>query len=160
MPILDFTIRALVAIVAGGVIGLEREINNKSAGLRTNALVAVSAAIFVLINLRVTEFTGDPSRIIGQIVTGIGFLGAGVIMHRGINVQGLTTAATIWCSAAVGCLAGLGMFLESAISVVLIVAVNASFKKTDAWFLKDKTDETIRESENDQPFEEKDNSTI
>ncbi len=155
MPILDFSIRALIAIVAGGAIGLEREINNKSAGLRTNALVAVSAAIFVLINLHVTKHMGDPSRIIGQIVTGIGFLGAGVIMHRGINVQGLTTAATIWCSAAVGCLSGLGMFIETAISVVLIVTVNASFKKTDAWFPRNKTDATIRESENDQSFNQK-----
>ncbi|HBK93500.1 MAG TPA: magnesium transporter MgtC, partial [Porphyromonadaceae bacterium] len=106
------------AVAAGGAVGLERQINNKSAGFRTNTLVSVGACIYVLINVILTENGGDPTRIIGQIVTGIGFLGAGVILHRGINVQGLTTAATIWCSAALGSLAGLGLYVELLISAL------------------------------------------
>lgn len=131
MTILSFILRLLVAIAAGGAVGLERQINNKSAGLRTNTLVAVGSCIYVLVNLRLTGIAGDPTRIIGQIVTGIGFLGAGVIMHRGANVQGLTTAATIWCSAALGVLAGLNLFLEALVSTVLIITVNSGFKIAD-----------------------------
>lgn len=131
MTILSFILRLLVAAAAGGAVGLERQINNKSAGLRTNTLVAVGACIYVLINLRLTGMSGDPTRIIGQIVTGIGFLGAGVIMHRGTNVQGLTTAATIWCSAALGVLAGLNLFLETLVATALIVFINSGFKIVD-----------------------------
>lgn len=135
MPTLEFVFRLLAAMAAGGVVGLERQINNKSAGFRTNTLVSVGASIYVLINVMLTENGGDPTRIIGQIVTGIGFLGAGVILHRGINVQGLTTAATIWCSAALGSLAGLGLYIELLISTVLIILVNTAFKKADKWFM-------------------------
>ncbi len=135
MTILTFIIRLLVATAAGGAVGLERQINNKSAGLRTNTLVAVGACIYMLINAKLTETGGDPTRIIGQIVTGIGFLGAGVILHRGINVQGLTTAATIWCSAALGVLAGLGFFLETIVATALIIIINTAFKVTDRIFM-------------------------
>lgn len=135
MPIFDFILRLLAAAAAGGLVGLERQINNKSAGLRTNTLVAIGACIYVLINVLLTDKSGDPTRIIGQIVTGIGFLGAGVILHNGASVHGLTTAATIWCSAALGALAGLGFFLETAICTLLIILVNSAFKKSDRWFL-------------------------
>lgn len=138
MSTIDFILRLLAASVAGGAVGLERQINNKSAGLRTNTLVSVGASIYVLINVFLTQGTGDPTRIIGQIVTGIGFLGAGVILHRGINVQGLTTAATIWCSAALGCLAGLGLYGETVISTTLIITINTALKKADKWFLEEK----------------------
>ncbi len=131
MSIFTFILRLLVAAAAGGAVGLERQINNKSAGLRTNTLVAVGACIYVLVNLGLTDMAGDPSRIIGQIVTGIGFLGAGVIMHRGTNVQGLTTAATIWCSAALGVLAGLNLFLETLVATALIITINTGFKLAD-----------------------------
>lgn len=136
MPLSNFILSLLVAAAAGGAVGLERQFNNKSAGLRTNTLVAIGACIFVLINISLMDMDGDPTRIIGQIITGIGFLGAGVILHRGINVQGLTTAATIWCSAALGCLAGLSMFWETAVCTVLIVLINTSFKVTDKWVLR------------------------
>ncbi|WP_298645941.1 MgtC/SapB family protein [uncultured Proteiniphilum sp.] len=135
MMSLEFVIRLLAATVAGGTLGLERESNNKSAGLRTNTLVAVGASIFVMISTRILEeSTGDPTRVVGQIVTGIGFLGAGVILHQGSNVKGLTTAATVWCSAALGCLAGFGMYWELAASTLLVILINTVFKKTDKWF--------------------------
>ena len=141
MEITDFVIRLLAATAAGGLVGLERQWNNKSAGLRTNTLVAVGSCIFVLINLILTEKQGDPTRIIGQIITGIGFLGAGVILHTGSGVHGLTTAATIWCSAALGCVAGLGYFPETAVCTVLILIINIAFKKADLWFSFEKNKE-------------------
>ncbi|MDO5664434.1 MAG: MgtC/SapB family protein [Bacteroidia bacterium] len=150
MPTLEFIFRLLAAMAAGGVVGLERQINNKSAGFRTNTLVSVGASIYVLINVMLTENGGDPTRIIGQIVTGIGFLGAGVILHRGINVQGLTTAATIWCSAALGSLAGLGLYMELLISTVLIILVNTAFKKADKWFMGERKNKSDK---NERPFE-------
>lgn len=131
---LSFIIRLLAATMAGGAVGLEREYSNKSAGLRTNTLVAVGASIFVMITTRILEgTTGDPSRVVGQIVTGIGFLGAGVILRQGTNVVGLTTAATIWCSAALGCLAGFGMYWELAASAILIIIINTLFRVGDKW---------------------------
>lgn len=124
MEPLEFIIRLLAATAAGAAVGLEREINNKSAGLRTNTLVAIGAAIYVLISLEVlNESEGDASRIVGQIITGIGFLGAGVILHRGPSVHGLTTAATIWCSAALGCLAALAMYWQLIIAATMIPVV-------------------------------------
>jgi len=135
MEPLEFIIRLLAATAAGAAIGLEREINNKSAGLRTNTLVAIGAAIYMLISLEVlNESEGDASRIVGQIITGIGFLGAGVILHRGPSVHGLTTAATIWCSAALGCLAALAMYWQLIIAALLVLMVNLAFKLTDKWF--------------------------
>lgn len=138
MPFVEFLIRLLIATIAGGALGLERESNNKNAGLRTNTLVSVGASIFIMISLNIIEETntGDPTRVLGQIVTGIGFLGAGVILHQGVNVKGLTTAATVWCSAALGCLAGFGFYWEVAAATILIIFINTSFRKADNWVQK------------------------
>ena len=137
----EFIIRLFAASIAGGALGIERESSNKSAGLRTNMIVSVGAAIYVMISAVLLEgsTTGDPSRVMGQIVTGIGFLGAGVILHQGSSVKGLTTAATIWCSAALGCLAGFGMYWELAASTVLIIIINTVLRKADFWFVKKNT---------------------
>ena len=134
----EFIIRLLAASFAGGALGIERESSNKSAGLRTNMIVSVGASIYVMISATILEgnSTGDPSRVMGQIVTGIGFLGAGVILHQGASVKGLTTAATIWCSAALGCLAGFGMYWELVASTVLIIIINTVLRKADYWFAK------------------------
>ena len=132
MELKEFIIRILIAMFAGALIGLERQIHHKSAGLRTNALVSMGSAIFVLISFQITaDKGGDATRIIGQIVTGIGFLGAGVILHQGVNIQGLTTAATIWCSSGIGCLAAAGYFKEVLVSVVAVVIVNVFFRWLD-----------------------------
>lgn len=113
MEILDFTLRLFTSLALGAAIGFERQWRQKSAGLRTNTLVAMGSAAFVLLSLQIG---GDATgRIASYIISGIGFLGAGVIMKDGLNVQGLNTAATIWCSAAVGSLCGLGMFAEAAV---------------------------------------------
>ncbi len=147
METAEFIIRMLVATGVGAAVGLERQINNKSAGLRTNTLVALGSCVFVLISVRLLSEGGDPTRIIGQVVTGIGFLGAGVILHRGANVQGLTTAANIWCSASLGCLAGLGYFFEAAIAALLIIIINFAFKKADKWFDEEK--KRLKKNNND-----------
>lgn len=128
MTLLDFTLRLSLALVLGIAIGLERQWRQKSAGLRTNTLVSIGSAAFTLISFSLTGdldsdgiYRGDATRIIGQIVTGIGFLGAGVIMKDGFSIQGLNTAATIWCSAAVGALAGVGLAYESIIVAVAVM---------------------------------------
>ncbi|NAW51091.1 MgtC/SapB family protein [Elizabethkingia argentiflava] len=121
MEILTFAIRLSAALLFGVAIGIERQWRQKSAGLRTNTLVSLGAVTYILISVSLTGNTGDPSRIAAQIVTGIGFLGAGVIMKDGLSVQGLNTAATIWCSAAVGSLSGLGLFVEAAMVTASIM---------------------------------------
>ncbi|MEV6670599.1 MgtC/SapB family protein [Streptomyces sp. NPDC051162] len=113
----------------GAIIGLERQWRARMAGLRTNALVAAGSALFVLLSQygfsAATSTTGyDGSRVAAQIVSGIGFLGAGVIMRDGLSVRGLNTAATLWCSAAVGALAGTGLYVVAALGTVGVVGAN------------------------------------
>jgi putative Mg2+ transporter-C (MgtC) family protein len=133
----EFLMRLLVAMGSGFIIGIERQIHNKYGGLRTNTLVSVGAAIFVLISLRLSSAEGsDSTRVIGQVVTGIGFLGAGVIMRQGVSIIGITTAATIWCSAALGCLAAAGYFIETAISTGIIIFINFGMHSIDEWLNK------------------------
>lgn len=112
-------LRVLVAALLGAALGLEREWRGKEAGLRTNTLIAIGAALFTVVSLL---FTGDPARVAAQVVTGVGFLGAGAIMRTGANVQGLTTAAMIWVNAAIGVAAGAG-FIRLAVIVTGITLV-------------------------------------
>tara|TARA_R110002012_G_scaffold11867_2_gene53117 strand:+ start:2653 stop:3102 length:450 start_codon:yes stop_codon:yes gene_type:complete len=122
---IEFIVNTIIAMIAGICVGIERQMKNKNAGLKTNALVAVGAAIFIGLSFQYIDVANvDISRITGQIVVGVGFLGAGVIVKRKKEISGLATAAAIWCSAALGCLAGLGMYVELAASTVLIVIVN------------------------------------
>jgi putative Mg2+ transporter-C (MgtC) family protein len=111
-----------VALLLGSAIGFERQWHQKMAGLRTNALVALGASGFVVFGTLVGE--GNPTIIAAQVVTGIGFLGAGVILREGINVLGLNTAATLWCSAMVGTFAGGGFYVPSLAAASFVVATN------------------------------------
>jgi putative Mg2+ transporter-C (MgtC) family protein len=113
----ELTLRLLVAAVLGGAIGLERELREREAGLRTHILVSIGSALFTIISAYgFTEFVRtstaigrvDPTRIAAQVVTGIGFLGAGAIIRQGVSVRGLTTAATLWVAAAIGMASGAG----------------------------------------------------
>jgi putative Mg2+ transporter-C (MgtC) family protein len=133
MTVQEFSIRLAIATLAGLCIGFERQWHHKSAGLRTNTLVALGSALFVLLSVMVTQGGGDVTRIIGQVVTGIGFLCAGVIYKEEFNVHGLTTAATIWCSSAIGCLAAAGFYIETAIATALILIINTLLKPIDYW---------------------------
>jgi putative Mg2+ transporter-C (MgtC) family protein len=118
----DPALRLTVALLLGCAIGFERQWNQKMAGLRTNALVALGACGFVVFSGLVGA--GDPTRVAAQVVTGIGFLGAGVILREGVNVHGLNTAATLWCSAMVGTLAGAGLAGPSVVAAAFVIATN------------------------------------
>jgi putative Mg2+ transporter-C (MgtC) family protein len=124
---IDLTLRVVVAIVLGAAIGFERQWRLRTAGIRTNALVSAGASLFVMIGTAGFGDEGagvDPTRVAAQVVSGIGFLGAGVILRDGTNIRGLTTAATLWCAAAVGSLAGAGMLWMATIGALAILVTN------------------------------------
>ena len=123
----EYCLRLGCAMFCGAAIGIERQWRQRTAWLRTYALVAVGSALFVLI-ASLTPADSSPTRIAGQIVTGIGFLGAGVIMRSGFTVHGLNTAATIWCSSAVGTLAGSGFYWQAMVGSGFILAINTCLK--------------------------------
>jgi putative Mg2+ transporter-C (MgtC) family protein len=114
--------RIALAGALGGAIGLERELKHKPAGLRTNMFICLGAALFTILSAELAgEFTGDHTRIAAQIIPGIGFIGAGSILHSRGSVQGITTAATIFVVASVGMAAGGGLYLTAILSTVLIM---------------------------------------
>jgi putative Mg2+ transporter-C (MgtC) family protein len=123
MTLIQFALHIVVAVLLGAAVGLERQWRQRLAGLRTNALVSMGAAAFVALSLLV-EPTADLTRIAAQVVSGIGFLGGGIILREGLNVRGLNTAATLWCSAAVGSLAGMGYLLPALVTALVVVAAN------------------------------------
>lgn len=113
----------LVATLCGSVIGLEREMRGKPSGVRTTSLICFGCAAFASAGYYLTGSTGDPSRVVGQVVTGIGFLGAGAIMTNQGHVIGLTTAATIWVTAAVGTAIGLRWYSRGIVWTVLCIVI-------------------------------------
>jgi putative Mg2+ transporter-C (MgtC) family protein len=115
------------ALILGGLIGLERLFGKHPAGLHTTALVALGSAAFVIAGTLIGDESG-PARVAGQVVTGVGFLCAGVILHQGATVRGLNTAATVWCSSAVGVLAGLGFPLWAALVAALVIVTNVALQ--------------------------------
>jgi putative Mg2+ transporter-C (MgtC) family protein len=122
MSTLDVFLRIIVAAALGGLIGLEREIREHTAGFRTHILVAVGAAAFTLASSYGVEGTAfDPTRISAQIVTGIGFLGAGAIIRYGASVRGLTTAASLWTVAAVGLLTAQGFYVAALLTTGIVI---------------------------------------
>ncbi len=124
----ELIVRVVVAAVLGGAVGFEREYHDQPAGFRTHILVSLGAALFTLVGTYgmdvftsgATRVSLDPSRVTAQIVSGIGFLGAGAILRFGLNVRGLTTAASLWVTAAIGAAAGLG-YWEGAVAVTVAV---------------------------------------
>lgn len=118
-----FAVRLALALVLGTMVGAERQWRQRMAGLRTNALVAAGAAMFVMLTA-LTAKGDDSFRIAGQVVSGIGFLGAGVILRNGLNITGLNTAATLWCSAAIGTLAGYGMYGSAITGAIAVIGAN------------------------------------
>jgi putative Mg2+ transporter-C (MgtC) family protein len=119
---LELTLRLVAALLLGAVIGWERELQRMPAGFRTHALVALGSAIFTVISAHALTGDGsDPTRIAAQIVSGVGFLGGGAILHHGGTVRGLTTAASLWAVAAVGMAAGAGLYVLAAVSALLVI---------------------------------------
>jgi len=121
---LDIVIRICLAFVAGGIIGLERSSRRQVAGLRTHILIALGASCLMVLSIWLPQQlgSGDPGRIAAQVVAGMGFLGAGAIIKLGNSIRGLTTAASLWLTAAVGLTIGAGMYL-AAITVVTLALV-------------------------------------
>jgi putative Mg2+ transporter-C (MgtC) family protein len=122
-----FAVRLGLALILGAFIGAERQWRQRMAGLRTNALVAAGAAMFVMLTA-LTARADDSFRIAGQVVSGIGFLGAGVILRNGLNITGLNTAATLWCSAAIGTVAGYGMYGSAITGAIAVIATNVCLR--------------------------------
>ncbi len=130
----DLTLRLLLAAGLGAAIGIERELRGKPAGLRTNILIAVGSALFTTVSTQIATTGGTPDRIAAQIVTGVGFLGAGAILHSGGSVHGMTTAATVWVNAAVGMAAGAGYYAMAAIATGITLVVLAVLEPISAAF--------------------------
>ena len=136
---LEALLRLVLAIIAGGLVGLEREIRGRQAGFRTNILVCVGSALIMIVSTYVPtmdinpganmHIQSDPARIAYGVMTGIGFIGAGAIIRMGTNIRGLTTAAALWCVAAVGLASGLGMYLLVILTTLLVLGV--------LWLLED-----------------------
>jgi putative Mg2+ transporter-C (MgtC) family protein len=121
---LHFAVRLLLAIAMGATVGLERQWRQRMAGTRTNALVAAGAGAFVMCGLLLDNDPSARGRIVSYVVSGVGFLGAGVIFKDGANVRGLNTAATIWCSAAIGALSGLGSLNLALVLTAAVLLTN------------------------------------
>jgi uncharacterized membrane protein YhiD involved in acid resistance len=115
--------RLLVAALLAGAVGLEREVHFKAAGFRTHMLVGLGSALFTVLSINAFGPSGDPGRVAAQIVTGIGFLGAGAIFKEGATVRGLTTAAGLWTVAAIGMAAGAGRLLLAAMATAVVLLV-------------------------------------
>ncbi len=126
---LDIVIRIGVAFILGAIVGIERELDNQPAGLRTNIIMVVGSALAMILSVTLAHrYTpvggiGDPARLAAQVISGVGFLGAGAILHAGLTIRGLTTAATIWTMAIVGLAVGAGYFFEAVIVTVALVIV-------------------------------------
>ena len=129
--------RILLATALGAAIGFERERSHKSAGLRTNALVAMGASLITVISLSDNPLI-DPTRIISNIIVGIGFIGGGVIIQQGQKIRGITTAATLWVVAAIGITIGMGFYREAVFSVLVVY-----FILTFLWLVEKKTGNKI-----------------
>lgn len=119
----DIVLRLFIAIIVGACIGMERQWRHRMAGLRTNALVSLGACIFVLLSVMI-DHDASPSRIASQVVSGIGFLGGGVIIRDGFSIRGLNTAATLWCAAAVGTLTGAGFLIAAILGAAGVLLAN------------------------------------
>ncbi|HEY7195665.1 MAG TPA: MgtC/SapB family protein [Gaiellaceae bacterium] len=150
----DVALRLLVAAALSGAIGLERELRERAAGFRTHMLVGTGSALFTLVSaygfadiLARGVVTEDPTRIAAQIVTGIGFLGAGAILRQGLSIRGLTTAAGLWVVAAIGMAAGAGFYSAALITTGIVLVGLGPFRMFEGWLNRVGGDSGILEIE-------------
>ena len=139
IPLYSTIIRIALALAFGALIGVERELRQKHAGLKTMALVALGAAAFAMMSDTFGPNNHNPGQLAAAVVGGIGFIGAGVIMHRGVTVQGVTTAATLWADASVGVAVGLGQFALAAVLTAGIVIVQFVMRSFEVKILRART---------------------
>lgn len=152
----EMMLRLGLAFLLGGLIGFEREQSNRAAGFRTNILVCVGSALIMLLSrYGFAEYVGhtqlDPARLAAQVVSGIGFLGAGVILFNGFSVTGLTTAATLWVVAGIGLAAGAGFYLPAAAATVLVLFTLLVLNKVEEKWMQPHSIHTIQIRMNDRP---------
>jgi putative Mg2+ transporter-C (MgtC) family protein len=154
----DLTLRLLTAALLGGLVGLEREWNNHSAGLRTHILVCIGSAAIVLLSIYgFSEFVYednvrvDPARLAAQVISGIGFLGAGTIMRTGFTVSGLTTAASIWVVAAIGLCAGAGFLYAATLVTVMVLVILFLMNKMEKYWMSHRKSQEISFRAIDKP---------
>lgn len=137
------------AFLCGGLIGLERQLRGKPVGVRTSILVCLGTVIFIHLSIMAVGETGDPSRVLGQVVTGIGFLGAGVMISRNGTLYGVTTAAVIWMLAALGCLIGFGQFLTAIIVTLIILALLVGIQWVEDGVKRLRSDDDLKANKSD-----------
>jgi putative Mg2+ transporter-C (MgtC) family protein len=128
---LDLLLQLALAVVLGGAVGLQRELKGKPAGLRTNILICLGATLFTVLSYRFAPSNGDSGRVAAQILTGVGFIGAGTILHMRASVVGLTSAATIWVVAAIGMALGSGAYVEAIGTAALVLVVLEGLEKLE-----------------------------
>ncbi|HOZ37195.1 MAG TPA: MgtC/SapB family protein [Anaerolineaceae bacterium] len=137
IPWYEIFLRLAVALIAGGAIGFERERDSQPAGLRTHMILALGAALVMILSINIAvEFGSDPARLAAQVVSGIGFLGAGAILRFGFNVKGLTTASTLWTTAMVGMAIGYGYYLVALFAVVIMLIVLTLVERFEKKFVR------------------------
>src|SRR5438105_4391897 len=132
-----------LATVLGGAIGLERELGGKPAGLRTNILICIGSVLYTHLSIAMVGAATDPTRVAGQIVTGVGFIGAGTILHARGAVVGLTSAATIWVVAAIGVALGSGYYLDGIVTTLVVLVVLAGLGRVEKLVERQSTRATI-----------------
>ena len=133
---LELLVQLFLAVILGGAVGFERELRGKPAGLRTNILICMGATLFTVLSFKMAEGRGDPGRVAAQILTGVGFIGAGTIMHMRGSVTGLTSAATIWVVAAVGMALGSRAYVEALGATLFIMLVLAGLGPVEGYLAR------------------------
>ena len=150
---LEHIIQICAAFAAGAILGLEREYHSKPAGFRTIILITVGSCLFTIFS---TSFLSNPDRIASNVVTGIGFLGGGVIFKEGVTVRGITSAATIWIAAAIGMCIGLQFYILAVVVVVLVLAILVILSKIEFWIdnFRQKKEYVIKLNSNNYSIEQ------
>jgi putative Mg2+ transporter-C (MgtC) family protein len=133
LPAAEIVTRIAIAFVLGALAGVERQWHHKNAGIRTHTLVAIGSAAFTLVSSLGLGPTNNPMIIAAGVVTGIGFIGGGVIMHQGATVQGINTAATLWTTASIGLAAGAGYYTITAIVFLALMLVQFPLQAVERW---------------------------
>ena len=131
---LSFVVQLGAAIVCGGIVGFERQLRGKAIGIRTGILICLATQVFVRLSVLLGTSDGDPTRVVGQVVTGVGFLGAGVILARGGAITGVTSAAVVWMLAAIGSTIGVGRPAEGLLLSLLVVTILTGVRLLESAF--------------------------
>ncbi len=152
----EIAIRLILSTMLGGIIGLERERRSQPAGLRTHIILCVGSALMMLVSIYVAHNIGnpqtsDPARIAAQVVSGIGFLGAGAILRLGVSIKGLTTAASLWTTAGIGLAAGSGFYMGSFFATAILIITLSLLNKWEKVFLSSKTTRSVNMVARDVP---------